>query len=56
MAIFQSVVGGTGGNCALCNRLRLTANGILKPCLFDDIGFDIRETGYEEAINMAVRV
>jgi GTP 3',8-cyclase len=51
---FSAVDGGTGGNCTLCNRLRLTANGKLKPCLFSDIGFDIREMGYEKAIMKAV--
>ncbi|MCK7537780.1 MAG: hypothetical protein MZV63_45920 [Marinilabiliales bacterium] len=40
----------------LCNRLRLTANGKLKPCLFNDIEFDIRELGYEKAIEMAVEL
>lgn len=51
---FSTVEGGTGGDCALCNRLRLTANGKLIPCLFNDIGFDIRELGYEEAIKRAI--
>jgi cyclic pyranopterin phosphate synthase len=51
---FTTVEGGTGGNCSLCNRLRLTATGKLKPCLFSDIEFDIREIGYEEAINKAI--
>lgn len=51
---FSTVVGGTGGNCSLCNRLRLTANGKLKPCLFNDIGFDIRELGYNRALDLAV--
>ena len=50
---FSTVVGGTGGNCALCNRLRLTANGKLKPCLFSNIEFDIRELGFEEALKLA---
>jgi cyclic pyranopterin phosphate synthase len=53
---FSTVVGGNGGNCALCNRLRLTSDGKLKPCLFDDIAFDIREIGYEEAIKKAVEL
>jgi len=53
---FSAVDGGTGGKCALCNRLRLTANGKLKPCLFSDIEFDIREIGYEKAIMKAVGV
>jgi GTP 3',8-cyclase len=54
MGHFSIVEGGTGGNCALCNRLRLTSNGKLKPCLFSNIEFDIRELGYEQAIQMAV--
>lgn len=29
--------------CASCNRLRLTADGKLRPCLFSDEEFDIRE-------------
>jgi cyclic pyranopterin phosphate synthase len=50
---FSVVDGGTGGDCALCNRLRLTSNGKLKPCLFNNIEFDIRELGYEKAIKLA---
>ncbi|HRS54356.1 MAG TPA: radical SAM protein [Bacteroidales bacterium] len=52
--IFSIVEGGSGGNCLLCNRIRLTANGMLKPCLFSNIEFDIRKLGYENAINMAI--
>jgi cyclic pyranopterin phosphate synthase len=52
---FSTVVGGTGGNCSLCNRLRLTANGKLKPCLFSNIEYDIRELGFEKALEMAVQ-
>jgi len=51
---FSTVDGGTGGDCPLCNRLRLTSNGKLKPCLFSNIEYDIRELGYEEAIRLAV--
>ncbi len=51
---FSTVEGGTGGDCHLCNRLRLTANGKLKPCLFDNIEFDIRQLGYEEAFRLAI--
>jgi GTP 3',8-cyclase len=51
---FSTVVGGIGGNCALCNRLRLTSDGKLKPCLFNDVSFDIRELGYEEAFKKAI--
>jgi cyclic pyranopterin phosphate synthase len=48
------VEGGDGGNCSKCNRLRLTANGKIKPCLFNDIEFDLRELGAEEAIRKAI--
>jgi GTP 3',8-cyclase len=51
---FSTVEGGSGGNCSACNRLRLTSNGKLKPCLFNDVGFDIRELGYEKALKMAI--
>lgn len=51
---FSTVEGGTGGDCSLCNRLRLTANGKLRPCLFNDLEFDIRKMGYEKAIMKAV--
>jgi cyclic pyranopterin phosphate synthase len=50
---FSAVEGGIGGNCVLCNRLRLTSNGKLKPCLFNDMEFDIRKMGYEDAIMKA---
>jgi cyclic pyranopterin phosphate synthase len=28
--------------CASCNRLRLTADGTLRPCLFSDVEYDVR--------------
>jgi cyclic pyranopterin phosphate synthase len=28
--------------CGECNRLRLTADGMLRPCLFSDLEFDVR--------------
>jgi cyclic pyranopterin phosphate synthase len=34
--------------------LRLTSDGKLKPCLFNDVGFDIRKLGNETAVKMAV--
>ncbi len=52
--IFSKVIGGEGGHCAVCNRLRLTANGKIKPCLFDDLEFDVRELGIKEAYLKAV--
>ncbi len=52
---FSKVEGGEGGNCLQCNRLRLTADGYLMPCLFSDIKYNIREEGYERALLLAVR-
>jgi len=52
---FSIVEGGSGGDCAHCNRLRLTANGMLKPCLFSDIEYDIRGMGYASAFDAAVQ-
>jgi cyclic pyranopterin phosphate synthase len=53
---FSVVDGGTGGDCSLCNRLRLTSNGKLKPCLFSNMEFDIRELGFELAIKKAAEL
>jgi GTP 3',8-cyclase len=51
---FSIVEGGTGGNCEICNRLRLTADGYIKPCLFSETGFNVRELGVKEAIRQAI--
>jgi cyclic pyranopterin phosphate synthase len=51
---FSVVEGGEGGNCALCNRLRLTANGFIKPCLFSDKGYNVRQLGIKEAYTQAL--
>lgn len=51
---FSVVEGGEGGNCEICNRIRLTANGKIKPCLFNNIEYDIRELGIETAMKKAV--
>ncbi len=51
---FYIVEGGDGGNCKQCNRLRLTSNGRIKPCLFNATGFSVRELGAREAILQAV--
>ena len=51
---FSVVEGGEGGNCKKCNRLRLTANGDVKPCLFSELSYNVREMGAEEAILKAV--
>ena len=52
---FTMVEGGDGGNCRNCNRLRLTANGMIKPCLFGNIEYSIRELGIREALLCAIR-
>jgi len=46
---FSIVEGGYGGNCQVCNRLRLTANGMIKPCLFDEQNFSVRDLGAKQA-------
>ena len=51
---FSVVDGGTGGDCGVCNRLRLTSDGKIKPCLFSDIGYDVRELGVKKALDLAI--
>ncbi len=51
---FYIVDGGSGGDCSTCNRLRLTANGMIKPCLFNDMEYNIREHGAHNALKLAL--
>ncbi|MEW6654712.1 MAG: GTP 3',8-cyclase MoaA [Bacteroidota bacterium] len=51
---FGVVHGGSGGDCANCNRLRLTSDGFLKPCLFSDASINIRKVDYKEALRITV--
>jgi cyclic pyranopterin phosphate synthase len=51
---YSPVEGGTGGDCRLCNKLRLSSDGNLRPCLFNDLSFNVRELGSEKAIQMAI--
>lgn len=51
---FTIVEGGEGGDCSRCNRLRLTANGKIIPCLFGGDEYDVRILGFDKAIQMAV--
>ena len=51
---FSNVEGGEGGNCSKCNRVRLLANGDIKPCLFSDLAYNIRKLGSEQALNLAL--
>ncbi len=53
---FFTVQGGMGGDCARCDRLRLSADGWLQPCLFNDQRINIREMPYAEALIQAVAV
>ena len=34
--------------------VRLLANGDIKPCLFSDLAYNIRELGHQEALNLAL--
>lgn len=51
---FWPVEGGSGGVCSSCNRLRLTSDGHVKPCLFSDASFSVRDLGAREAIEEAL--
>lgn len=51
---FWVVEGGSGGDCARCNRLRLSCNGMIRPCLFSDATFSVCELGAREALIGAV--
>ncbi len=51
---FSTVEGGEGGNCVKCNRVRLLANGDIKPCLFSDLAYNIRKLGHQEALNLTI--
>jgi len=51
---FYIVNGGSGGDCSTCNRLRLTANGMIKPCLFNELEYSIREHGASKALQLAL--
>jgi len=52
---FSVVEGGEGGDCTFCNRIRLTANGFVKPCLFNNLGYSVRDLGAREALYSAIR-
>lgn len=52
--VFSPVEGGDGGNCVKCNRLRLTADGMIRPCLFSEREFSVRALGAEQALRSAI--
>jgi len=51
---FWAVEGGDGGRCEICNRLRLSSDGRVFPCLFNDLSFPVRELGAETALRLAI--
>ena len=51
---FWVVDGGSGGNCEQCSRIRLSCDGQVRPCLFSDAGYPVRELGMKEALMQAV--
>lgn len=53
---FSIVEGGTGGDCQSCNRLRLTANGMIRPCLFSNLEYDIRKLGIRNTLLKAINL
>ncbi len=52
---FSVVEGGRGGDCPRCNRVRLSSEGMVRPCLFSDLAFSVRELGPAEALRQAIR-
>jgi cyclic pyranopterin phosphate synthase len=51
---FWTVQGGMGGHCSSCDRLRLTSDGFIRPCLFSNLKFDVRKLGPRQAIRLAI--
>lgn len=51
---FDAVEGGYGGICEICNRLRLTADGYIVPCLHSELRYNVRESGIQKAFRLAV--
>lgn len=51
---FSIVEGGEGGDCKNCNRLRLTADGEMRPCLFNDQSYQVKDLGVKEAYHKAL--
>ena len=51
---FSTIRGSKGGHCPSCDRLRLTSDGFIRPCLFSNLKFDVRKLGPRQAIRLAV--
>jgi cyclic pyranopterin phosphate synthase len=52
---FSVVEGGSGGDCENCNRLRLSSDGHIRPCLFSDKSFSVRKLGADKALREAIK-
>jgi cyclic pyranopterin phosphate synthase len=51
---FAVVEEGGGGDCKCCNRLRLSCTGDVRPCLFSNKAYSIRENGERDALLQAI--
>jgi len=51
---YSVVLGGEGGDCPRCSRLRLTCDGLVAPCLFSDLRYSVSELGAREALMAAI--
>lgn len=51
---FYPIEGGAGGVCKICNRLRLTSDGFIVPCLHSGLRYGVKELGIEEAYKQAL--
>jgi len=51
---FWPIIGGNGGHCERCDRLRVSCDGKIFPCLFEDVSFAVRELGARDALLAAV--
>jgi len=50
---FSRVIGGEGGDCGRCHRLRVSSAGLVYPCLFSNQAFSLRGLGIEPALRAA---
>ena len=50
---FSRVIGGDGGDCRRCDRLRVSSVGLVYPCLFSNQAFSLRTLGIEPALRAA---
>jgi cyclic pyranopterin phosphate synthase len=51
---FWPITGSEGGHCEICSRLRVSSDGRIFPCLFNNTYYSIREHGIETALRLAV--